>query len=216
MAEMGYQTDEAVAKAVIAYQSGLALRLSGKFGGGKSAFWKVLSMVRQKKKGGRVVHPFRFAVIRMPIVPSFTLADLRRFVKRYEDRDIVIDDLGSEAKVVDFGTRCEALDLILSMRESSHFRTHFTSNVGSEDLVKRYEERNCDRMSYAKLVKFGSRSQQSVGTAIEHDSRRGTGKFRVPLDNTDNYIVFDQTVEEYDADIARRMRLAELNAIDGD
>lgn len=176
MMKIGYLPTESVTIAVSEYLSGRALNLYGEFGGGKSVFWKVMSMVKVRHfASGSIVRPFCFAVIPMARVASFSLAEIRRWVYMYENWELVVDDIGSEPKMVDYGKRSEAIDLILSMRESSPMRTHITTNVDGSHIMERYGERISDRISYAKRIKF------------EGKSMRGVDRFRVAMNEDENY-----------------------------
>lgn len=179
---MGWKMQDCHLQAISNYFAGYPLVLSGPAGTGKSVFFKMLSEVRDD-----VNRPlFPFAVLQMPALAAFSLAELRDFLFRYSDYELVLDDLGAEPRIVDYGTRCELLDCIIGLRESTAARIHVTTNLSPADFRERYGNRNVDRLGFSSWVLFNGEPMR--------DNAHG----KIPLARTTGYVLFDRTVEMED------------------
>jgi hypothetical protein len=179
---MGWQMQKCHLQAIANYFAGYPLVLCGAAGTGKSVFFKMLSEV--KDDCNRPLFPF--AVLQMSSLAAFSLADLRNFLFRYNDHELVLDDLGAEPRIVDYGTRCELLDCILGLRESTAARIHVTTNLLPDAFRERYGKRNIDRLGFSSWVKF------------DGESMRDASHGKIPLSRTSGYVLFDRTVEMED------------------
>lgn len=139
MAERGYIHSRKSLEALELYLKGYALLLSGPVGVGKTEFFR-----KVEPDGGVVRLPFN----------SCTLWDydtLRSFLVDTKNRDIVIDDLGWERAVGDgisrsWGVKYDALQVILDYRLNLATRTHVTTNLSNDDLIKAYDYHLVDRI----------------------------------------------------------------------
>lgn len=196
MAECGMEMTKPIIEALTLYLSGASLFLLGNTGTGKSSFWKVLSKIRVHRKGdpiGLESSPFKFAFIHMPIIQAFSISDVNKFLVRHETRELVVDDVCTDDKTVDYGKRIEMLAFIVAQRDTVAARTHFTSNIGLERVNERYGERVLSRMSRAIQIPFNT------------DNMRISGRAKIPITNSfdklylaESFVMFDRTVEDYD------------------
>jgi len=72
------------------------------------------------------------------------------YVNQYEDNDIIIDDLGSEREVKNYGNTTPFVDFLYKREriyKDNHVLTHFTTNaVSREVLIKKYGDRVVSRL----------------------------------------------------------------------
>ncbi len=120
---------------------------AGKAGTGKTAFFKAL---RAAKLSCCEIYDI---TEESKQCVDWILQDQREY---YNDREIVIDDIGRESPKIDYGERTEVLDLIMSYREKHcpYVRTHFVTNLTKAELAARYGDRVLSRMRYCKPIPF--------------------------------------------------------------
>lgn len=179
MAEIGYAPSEPAYKAVKWYLEGYQLQMYGKTGNGKSSFFKALSEV--KMADGR--KPFRFAVLPMSILNVASPTDVVAFMDFHANDEMVVEDIGSDCTTNDYGQKFDMLATILTIREYTSARTHFTTNIGEANISKIYGRRVFSRMHGTKLVDFN----------CERSYRNEDDYSLVPKSPTANYMVMLNT-----------------------
>ena len=126
----GYRPAPAAIPAIRAYLSGHALLLSGDPGVGKTFLMRCLH--------GRLRTAAEIA--------GYGLAQLWMFYSWTDAYDIVIDDLGAEPMVSEYGAKEDVLKAVIAHREPLKFRTHITTNLTAEQIAKRYGDRTLSRL----------------------------------------------------------------------
>lgn len=133
MAARGFQFEKATLSAVVAYCQGYSILLSGCVGTGKTMFFRCLNP--------------DIAILDMGDLVHWERSDLETLLVDMREREIVIDDLGSGAATAnDYGNRYDVLLYILNKRQGVKARTHFTTNLNSDELNKFYDYRAMDRV----------------------------------------------------------------------
>lgn len=130
---MGYVHSEETVEAVCLWMKGYGLMLMGKVGCGKSSFFKCLGDSR-----------IRFW---SPLVDmAKRLDEIEECIDQMNGNELVIDDVGSEPVYNNFGVRLDLIPWVVEKRMQLCARTHFTTNLSAEELVKRYGPRVVSRM----------------------------------------------------------------------
>lgn len=143
MAEEGYIfTHPCQLDALRAYIDGYGVLISGAVGIGKTLFFRRLSP--------------NIVILNMENLVALGRDDLLSLVNRYQDAEIVLDDLGlGGSKTKDYGREYDALLAVLNWRERSRFRTHFTTNLTNDALVESFDARAVDRIyGFAKCFRW--------------------------------------------------------------
>ena len=186
MIEWGYRLSNPSGKALTEVMSNHSVMLFGNCGTGKSLFFKALSEYTTgvyDNRTGNMVHPYKFAVIRMGIASNRPLKELETFLDCHIRWNLVVDDIGSEYPSVDFGTKYEALGTILENRDYSDACTHFISNLNEKEIQERYGDRILDRLHYTEPIVFPGtsyRCSQSKVTNRNEDWFRVFGIWQPP------------------------------------
>ena len=186
MIEWGYRLSNPSGKALTEVMSNHSVMIFGKCGTGKSLFFKALSEYTTgvyDNKTGILIHPYKFAVIRMGIASNRPLRDLDLFLDCHAKWNLVVDDIGSEYGSMDYGTQYEALATILENRDYSDACTHFISNLNENELMERYGARILDRLQYTEPIVFpGASYRKSQGkvTSSNEDWYRVFGIWQPP------------------------------------
>lgn len=128
----GYEPSREALNALLAYMRGYGLMLCGGVGTGKTMFFRSL------KTRVEAVSPLRLM--------SRRLDDIERDMDGLDGVEVVIDDIGAEPVYSNFGSRLDLLPWLVEVRLASPMRTHFTTNLQPEGLVKRYGARVVDRL----------------------------------------------------------------------
>lgn len=137
MIARGYEFSAESLEALRLYMSGYSLFLHGGVGTGKTMFFKLL---RDHK--GKPIHIF-------PVYSIFgrSESEIAEIVSSLTNREIVIDDLGSEPLYNNYGVKFDILTYIITRRLDSPCRTHITTNLSKTDIAKRYGARIIDRLA---------------------------------------------------------------------
>lgn len=139
MAGRGYVFSTATIQAVADYHRGFGIGLSGGVGLGKTLFFRLLTP-------DAIIMDINEAM-------RWNYDQLLAFLHCYRDREMVLDDIGAgTTRGNDWGVSYDALMVILNARQKSRARTHITTNLDNDGLIKAYDYRAVDRM-YG-MVKF--------------------------------------------------------------
>lgn len=139
MASRGYVFSEATVQAVAEYYRGFGIGLSGGVGLGKTLFFRLLTP-------DAIIMDINEAM-------RWNYDQLLAFLHCYKEREMVLDDIGAgTTRGNDWGVAYDALMVILNARQKSRARTHITTNLDNDALIKAYDYRAVDRM-YG-MVKF--------------------------------------------------------------
>lgn len=193
MINYGYRFNAVSLNALTDYLSGKELFLFGSVGTGKSLFFKALSEctdgIDRARYGAKNLKPYKFAVVSAETAATMSTDALRDFMLRNASLDLVIDDLGSEAPSMSFGTKYDLIGQILQHHEliGGKGRLHVTSNIKDKDIFERYGERRFDRLQLLTLHDFSSQSMRVQGAPrlfpSTTDSFRVFGYWQSPTDN---------------------------------
>lgn len=140
MARRGYNHNATSLTALELYMKGYGLLLSGPVGVGKTMFFRTV-----EPDGGIPILSFNSCVL-------WEYEELRDFLRSTRNDDIVIDDLGWDRANGDgmsrkYGQKYDALQIVLDFRTSaSPMRTHITTNLDNDGLIKAYDYHLVDRI----------------------------------------------------------------------
>jgi ATPase subunit of ABC transporter with duplicated ATPase domains len=144
-ARHGYRPSEQIIEPVRAYLSGYSILLTGETGVGKTFLMRCLcGSVRPADD-----------------IASWGLAWTHGFYSWTDELDIVIDDLGSERTVAEYGAKDEVLKAVIAHRLDGQTarhrkgdinparvgRTHITTNLTAEQIAERYGDRTLSRIT---------------------------------------------------------------------
>lgn len=133
MSRNGYQFDARSLKALEAYCENYALMLVGGVGVGKTMFFRALER--------------DIMILDMNIATRWNYQTLEEWLVAVRNREVLIDDLGvGSLKGNDWGVAYDVMMVILNSRMQSKQRTHFTTNLSNEALIKHFDYRVVDRI----------------------------------------------------------------------
>lgn len=132
MTARGYRFAEHSLEALHRYLQGYALLLSGEVGTGKTFFFRALNP--------------DIVVVSLVGLSGWKLDEVAAMLGSYREREVLIDDVGAEPQMSEFGVRQESLPFILERRQSCKRRTHFTTNLSAAAIQSRYGVRVIDRL----------------------------------------------------------------------
>ncbi len=149
MAKKGYeQTAESMKALEEYYRNDHALILIGPDGNGKTSFFECL--------------PRPITILKLQRLGIRSPREIESLLESLADNEVLLDDVAAEKQGNDYGTKFDAFPLALEIRMESAERTHFTTNVDSEGLLKRYGARVVDRIhEMAVAVRFTGASRRS-------------------------------------------------------
>jgi DNA replication protein DnaC len=156
MISKGYEITSRTLEVLTDYLKGYNIWLCGNVGTGKTYFFETMSRVRADKG----LDPIR--KLSMIETMGWTMDQAREWLDDSEGFDIVIDDVGTEPEMNNYGVRAELFPYILERRMGVwRRRTHMTSNLGPADILKRYDRRVADRFTEMfKLEKLESKKSR--------------------------------------------------------
>lgn len=140
MVRCGYKMSPWAVNVLADYLRGYNLWLCGRPGAGKTFFFDCMSAVRKSMGYDRI------AKLSMIETQSWTMDSAKEWADENEDRDVLIDDVGTEPEeMVSYGQRVDLFQYLLEKRMQLRRRTHLTSNLGAKDITRRYGLRVADR-----------------------------------------------------------------------
>ena len=150
MIRCGYQFNEKTLTILADYLRGYNLWLCGPVGVGKTFFFDCMTKVRRSQGLDSIVK------LSMLETQDWTMETAREWVNDTRDRDVLLDDVGTEPVMKSWGQEAELFPYLLEKRmQLATRRTHLTSNLGIVDIKKRYSERVSDRfVQYFKMEMF--------------------------------------------------------------
>jgi DNA replication protein DnaC len=157
MASLGYHFSETTIKALEAYLNGYSLGLIGNVGTGKTMFFRLLKPYRVDG----FTTPEKITIVSISQLSVLTTDYIRSYMTTLKDCEIVIDDVGAEKDMNNYGVKLDLLQWILDFRIDSKHRTHFTSNIANKDLIARYGARTTDRLKLRKVFELQGKSYRT-------------------------------------------------------
>lgn len=125
---------------------------------------------------------FFFATIGIPILnlkyaTRKSVDEIYEALELHQNHDILVDDIGDETKISDYGVKKEILSDVLDARCQTLKRTHFTSNIADGEIRARYGDRVWDRL--AQLAKMYN--------LVGMESRRTMNSLRMAENTFENF-----------------------------
>lgn len=160
MARSGYRHSAESLDALADWINGYGILLAGDVGTGKTFFFKVL--------------PSSVPILSMRECYLWPYARLDGWLSQNDDSDILVDDLGAEVAANNFGSKFNAINPILERRLASSYRTHFTTNYTSAELLAKYDDTSIvDRIfELARPHRLPPGESRRVATATAANVRR--------------------------------------------
>lgn len=141
---------------------GKGLLLMGSCGRGKSVIASGVIPVLFRMKGF-ILHPVHAQDMTKPTPQQPYLGYGQRpetwldYLQR--TRFPIIDELGVEMQVNDYGEKCEGFNLVVNAAERYNRPMFITTNLTEEQILARYGERTLDRLAHlCKTVRFSGES----------------------------------------------------------
>ena len=148
LARRGYRASKESLNALKAYLQGYGILLSGEVGTGKTRFFDALGGIEK---------------VSMIDIYANTLDEIVDIVGGLRDREIFVDDIGSETVYSNYGCKMDILPWLIEKRMESDKRTHFTTNLTGEELSARYGARVFDRIyGMCKMFRFSGTSRRTT------------------------------------------------------
>ncbi len=167
MSAHGYVHTQETLEAVeryLAFGRRVGVWLSGPNGVGKSRFFDV---IEDSLKRLEIPRPDLFA-LHFSELAFWKLEDVRMWLDRVRDRDVLLDDVGIEPTGKDWGVKFEVLPIIIDNRMGCNCRTHFTSNLDRKAITERYKLGTFDRMrTLAKRIPIVATSKRRDGVRCD-------------------------------------------------
>lgn len=104
-------------------------------------------------------------VERLSLLRLFTkpLDEVDEMVSALDGSEVVVDDIGAEPVYNNYGSKLDLLPWLVDRRLASRRRTHYTSNLSSQELATRYGLRTVDRIGGCCAVhRFGGCDGKSM------------------------------------------------------
>lgn len=131
MARRGYVHTATSIAALKAYMEGYGVLLSGNVGVGKTFFFECAEP--------------EIPILNMNIAYLWSFQQLEDFMSENRGTDILIDDIRGETGS-NYGVKYDVLLVAIEHRLSTNARTHFTTNMTNEELIKVLDYRTMDRI----------------------------------------------------------------------
>ena len=181
--------EETFLKMIADFKKGTGLRVAGNPGVGKTLFFKILQ---------RILHPqdknYFLIVNCAELVKDFNIEGHIVF-DRYNERNIVLNDLGAEDKGMHYGDRVEVIEKLIEKRYEDFYthgrKTHITTNLTFEEIGARYFDRCKTRI--AEITTFYT---------LAGDNKRPLKNFKefpavyYPIIKTEEEIAFEKKYAE--------------------
>jgi len=131
LAELGFEPSEEIIEPVRLMLSRYGVLLTGQTGVGKTFFMR--SMGRRLYTAAEIA--------------DYGLSQLHKFFEWTDGHEIVIDDLGTEATVAEYGAKDDLMKSVIAHRcERQRGVTHVTTNLTAEEIAERYGDRTLSRL----------------------------------------------------------------------
>lgn len=133
MSRNGYIFDKRSLEALRAYSENYGLMLAGGVGVGKTMFFKALAR--------------DILILDMNDAMRWNYQTLEEWLMAARNREVLIDDLGvGSARGNDWGVSYDVMMIILNNRMLVDWRTHFTTNLSNDNLIRHFDYRVVDRI----------------------------------------------------------------------
>jgi len=131
MALCGYIPSAGIIEPLRHILTGRSVLLTGKVGTGKTFLFRAL---------GYNIHPAED-------IADYGMSGIHEWLEDRAGYRIIIDDLGSERKAVEFGAKDELMRTVIAWRaERTTATTHVTTNLSGVHIAERYGERTLSRL----------------------------------------------------------------------
>ena len=183
MARGGYRHSRQTVEAVSKYLSGAGLWMQGGCGTGKTYFFDRIEAARESLN----IQGRKLYMLPMSQLVTWGKGELWAWLDRVRLHDVLLDDVGVEVVENDYGRKFEVLPTILDRRLSAYGRTHFTTNLDTAAIRKRYGAGAFDRMrSLACRITLVSESLRRDGVRVRYTLPTwpplpGEEMYRVPV-----------------------------------
>ena len=152
MRRLGYVFTEVTLKALESYLKGYNIWLVGRTGIGKTAFFRCISCVRRSIENPRAyaLHEGYGALSHLSMIETqaWRMEDAKDWLEQNKEDDVVLDDIGTEPKMVSYGQEAELFPYLLEDRLwRRNVRTHVTTNMSLNEIRERYGDRVRDRVN---------------------------------------------------------------------
>ena len=173
MVKRGYEPKESALDALTSYLEGYNLWLAGEVGTGKTAFFKAAPLFLPPEIKDSPHYPRRVIVDMASDFDGMTISDIREYLFENRYNEIVLDDVGNEGTLNDYGNRREILPFVMAERAKVAPCTHLTTNYEKTYFDERYGYGFFDRLrSSAYFVKFSGISRRQLAPHINRNVRR--------------------------------------------
>lgn len=156
MQNLGYEMSKETLSMLANYLKGFNLCVMGSVGIGKTFFFECINKIRS----GAGMYP----IVKLSMIETqgWDMTDARDWADDTRERDVLIDDIGTEPKMKSWGQEAELFPYLLEKRmQLTTCRTHVTSNLGLVDIRNRYGERVSDRfIQMFRPVKLTSKTSR--------------------------------------------------------
>lgn len=172
MTSKGYVFTQKTLEILADYLKGYNIWLCGNVGVGKTFFFDCMSRVRRDWRGLDPIHK-----LSMIETMGWTMEEAREWANDHEGDDVLIDDVGTEPEMNNYGVKAELFPYLLERRmQNFRRRTHLTSNLGPSDILKRYDRRVSDRfVQFFKMEKFEDKKSRRHLQAWKTPASSGAG-----------------------------------------
>ena len=153
---VGYIPSKQIIEPIRAYLSGYGILLSGEAGIGKTMLMSALGM---RMYGA--VH-----------IASYGLRNLYKWYEWSDNHNICIDDIGTETIVSEYGAKDEIMKRVIAHRaEQQSGRTSITTNLDSDEIAKRYDDRTLSRiLGMCKTFQMtGTNRRKPVAVKVDNE-----------------------------------------------
>lgn len=145
------------------YMGGKSLYLAGTAGAGKTEFFRALSRSGVAKN--------KIAIYSLSEHGDKQLNEIGEYIRSLDDYELVVDDIGNESDWSGNRTKVEVIQKIMSIREHSRRRTHYTTNLDST-MINQYGERVKSRLNTCVKIAMVSKVDNRTPKTNESELQR--------------------------------------------
>lgn len=172
MGKKGHQSTPESEKALRAYVSGYnaepphGVGILGGVGVGKSFFFSALPLFpKQSMYSERRDEYIPRRTIYASKLASMDYRELIELIEELEDTELIIDDVGAEHTLNNYGCHIEVMCEIFDIRTRASETTSFTTNLTIDELKARYGARFLDRVNQlCKCVSMKGKSKRAISS----------------------------------------------------